>query len=626
MNSLKKRQVHILKKLYYSVSPIDVDTLCDAFDVSLRTIRYDMNQIRLYLEEHDIELYTKVGLGYSIRNRDKLKLFNLLELELSSGDLDEKNQRKEMMMFELATYSKPISLASFSEMMFLSESSISKLIQEMNTEFKAKGFEIATTASGYCLQGKETAIRLYLTDRIQEIISKHYNLLDYYEVLPHQVTLTLNKDHFRRLMVALDYVNQRYDVWLSQQTFTHLIAYLIVADIRMKLGCKQDYQPSFDMGIFSSERTYTEKLFKQWLNREQSRQEIDGLIAFLVQEGIFVHNVKSKTSSTSNALVSEIIAYLKENKYLMDYETLADDLNKHISVSMKRQKAEFVKDTNPLLNQIKQHHSEHFELAKHINEAVVKVSQYSYEMNEDELSYLAIYLYKNAVSKPNLEHPKVYVACASSRGVSKLIETRIKHVFPQIEVLGTLTINQMLHKQTYDDADFIISTIPVENTGIPVIHVTQLLNVKDIEQIQLMLSYGLTSRVIPNTSRSTLNEFIKKQFEHFKENTFVSVEKLSKVLLSVLDVLMSLEVKYHVTDQKILGILIHCVLAIPRWLEAVDVYDETVTQMLYDIEVNHELVYSQLEAVFDVIEQELNVVLNKEERLSFFDYIVERND
>ncbi|AMC93850.1 hypothetical protein AOC36_07585 [Erysipelothrix larvae] len=626
MRTIKKRHMNIIKKLYYSVTPISTEMLCSSLNVSLRTIRYDMAQVKEILAEIDVELIVKSGVGYTVLNRDKSKLSSIFAFDLSEEEIDERTFRKNTIILTLLVQRRPLSLTQLAHSVYISESSTSKCVHEINEDIKASGCVIEASNMGYMIVGLEHQLRILMTEKIMETISTHYNLLDYYDVLPKQIKQQVSPERFKVIILILDRVNHQFHVWLSQHSFMKLISAIITLEIRINLGFRDNGSQTFDHVAFKSERHYCEFLFEHLFTTCHEESEVWGFISFLVDEGIVVISEEGNTSHVSHILVDEIIEYLIHHNYPIDPLPLADDLRKHINGSIKRQRVVLAKDFNPLLNQVKQQHAEQFELAKRINENVIQKSPYAYAVSEDELSFIAIYLYKNWLKKPELNHPKVYVACASSRGVSKLLETRIKHVFPQIEVLGTLTINQMLNKKRYQDADFIISTIPVKDISIPVIHVTQLLNIKDIEQIQRLLNYGIVSRVMPNTSKQSLGEFLEKQFQASNANTYISVEKLSSVILNILDVLMSLDEKYGVNDQKILGILIHCILAIPRWIESKEVHDAFVMKALDDIETNHNVVYIQFEQVFDLIEQELGVLLNIQERMSFFDYIIERKD
>lgn len=625
MQILKKRQIQILKKLYYSIAPIKVDELCVVFSVSLRTIRYDMRQIKTFLESIDVTLINKSGNGYYIKNSEKGNLLYVFDNKYDPLEDEEKEKRMQIVLYELSVKSVPVSSVYLSKLMFLSESSVSKCIHDFNVKLEKAKVKIKSMQSGYLLAGSEERIREVLTEPLLKLISNNYNSLDYYNLLPKQIQQEITKLRYRNMITTIDNLNQKYNVWLSQHMFVNLVVYMIVMELRVQNLHLIQNNVLCDFNLLKSEKLYVEELFDKLYDfEENSTQEVAYFIRFLVKVGIFIQNNDAKANVISEKIVDSMIGYLKAKEYPMNYEVLANDLKRHISVSIKWQQTKFIREDNALLSQIKSKYQSYYQLAKQLKNEVVNELKYEYIVDENELSYFTIYLYKNSLDRDMINSFKVYIVCASSRGVSKFLETRINHLFPQICVLGTLSINNLIQKKNYDSADLIISTIPLKNVSIPVIHVTHLLNTKDIEQIQNVVNYGMSSNIIPNTNRSSIDEFVKKQIEYYGSDINISVGQLSKVMLFMLDVLLSFDIQYHVTDQKILGVFIHLVLAIPRWVNN-EVIDENVDRkLLNDIKIEYPEVYDKMNLIFEFIESEFVVELNNSEKISFFDYIIVR--
>lgn len=53
--------------------------------------------------------------------------------------------------------------------------------------------------------------------------------------------------------------------------------------------------------------------------------------------------------------------------------------------------------------------------------------------SESEISYIAIYLYKNKKEKKNKKY-RVVTVCGTGRGLARLLQTRLEKVFGNIEI------------------------------------------------------------------------------------------------------------------------------------------------------------------------------------------------
>ncbi|MBL5889451.1 HTH domain-containing protein [Heyndrickxia sporothermodurans] len=67
MISLTKRQMDILKQLLGQADYINVKQLAELYEVSERTIRYDLDFIESFLKEYDVTLIRKPGKGIYVR-------------------------------------------------------------------------------------------------------------------------------------------------------------------------------------------------------------------------------------------------------------------------------------------------------------------------------------------------------------------------------------------------------------------------------------------------------------------------------------------------------------------------------------------------------------------------------
>ena len=134
---------------------------------------------------------------------------------------------------------------------------------------------------------------------------------------------------------------------------------------------------------------------------------------------------------------------------------------------------------NPLLDEIKQYYSELFHVAEKCIVPVEK--QFGIKMPDSEIAYIAMHL-GAVLGRKNLskKHYRVVIACATGIGTSSLLAARIEEEYTNIqvtEIISSLNIKEEeLHQK---GIDFIISTVPIELSKIPVVVVNPLFFEKD---------------------------------------------------------------------------------------------------------------------------------------------------
>ena len=86
------------------------------------------------------------------------------------------------------------------------------------------------------------------------------------------------------------------------------------------------------------------------------------------------------------------------------------------------------------------------------------------------------------------DHPKnVYVICSAGLGVSVLMKAKLKeHFRSSIHVISVLPAYK-LTEEMLEEADYIISTVPLEVESPKIIHVNHMLRADDIEKIRRVM-------------------------------------------------------------------------------------------------------------------------------------------
>lgn len=140
------------------------------------------------------------------------------------------------------------------------------------------------------------------------------------------------------------------------------------------------------------------------------------------------------------------------------------------------------------MDEIEYDYPDYYQLAIRCGE--IFKEHFSVNLSKKELSYIAIYLVKHVVS--GLRQKRVIVVCATGRGLSTLLVTRIRHVFPTLNIVETMSFFQLESIKRHDNIDLVISTIPVEKSIYPVVKISNVLSNADIRTIHEYLNEDIT--------------------------------------------------------------------------------------------------------------------------------------
>lgn len=144
---------------------------------------------------------------------------------------------------------------------------------------------------------------------------------------------------------------------------------------------------------------------------------------------------------------------------------------------------------NPLKQEILR---EYYEVVLAIKQQVwIFEEAYHVKFNEDEIAYLALHIASSIERMSNEEttHIKVILLCGSGVGTSQLLKSRIKNIYPELEILDAFSIYDISESFLKSHGvDYILSTVPVEGFSVPTIEVSPFLNKDDRNKINEMIN------------------------------------------------------------------------------------------------------------------------------------------
>ena len=200
-------------------------------------------------------------------------------------------------------------------------------------------------------------------------------------------------------------------------------------------------------------------------------------------------------------------------------EVLFQELKNHLDYSLFRLNYH-IPIRNLYLNAIKERFPKIYRVAE--SSIFILENEISSHIPEEEVGFIAMYLLSALERLRTVEdsHLNAIIANDGVRAKSSLLQSRLEYEFPNLRVIRT--INSFGTSSSNDlEGDLIISTLPIEDSKLPVIEVQPFLEIDDIKSIQ---------RWIAEKNQSKRNQNLKSLDQ---QNSLVDLLKLAHITFSL---------------------------------------------------------------------------------------------
>lgn len=630
---LKARQAEILKCLITSSTPLDVDFFMGKLHKGERTVRYDIGQLREICRRHQVDICYLTKKGYYIPASQKAEcsqFFLQCEVETKEGltgsDEEERFQRIFLYLFVRNDH---VTAEKIAETYFISRSTLTRFLGKMENYYKNQFFLDAKKSLGYRLDGDELALRRLAAGMVAARFKGSYTAEDWYMLLPEELKGRIQLQDIMETGKSIRQMNARYNIWISNAAYLNLLSYCIVRYIRL-YAVKGISEGS--VGI-REEQTYAQELLRELPARKagKTEQELFWLTEILTDNGIFTEGCMIE-ETVLDRILTRITAFIEgQGKEKFNLSQLYQDLYGHLknvlSLSLSGRQEE---ENSYILEEVREHYNVYYRLAKEC--AVMIEEETGLAASMTEICYLAVYLYKNS-DHAEEERKNVLVVCATGKGLSHLLTLRIKNVFPALEVVGQISPYQLSRASDLKNVDFVISTVPLENTVVPVVKISRILSEEDIRRIKDFLQYGKLIDEIPLNQKNEASfaarkdPFLlsEKNIPARGESLIQAATILSKLIMTLLEYTSKFPAEFQVGRDAMLGMIIHMSMAVPRWFEGGGRTEEgeEFEQEYYRIKKCYPDVFALMDKFFGLVEETLRVRISNPERVAFFLYIIE---
>ncbi len=502
---MKDRTIQLFNRFIWSDYPLTLGELSEDFQLSNRTIRNEIKEINVFLNERKLpEIKT-------IRNRGMLLKLEQKERKLLEGYLDEKDEfdylNREKRIFDLilafSLSEQPVFLYQKESEYQISKSTMDEDMRRVRTILLEYGLEVLSIPKqGIILKGSERTIRTMIYDVINQTIdslrflegnevglstSEKYlfryipkHILKKIDQVYHQ-TISAREDLYRNQLVMFT------AIWLSRYLRQELIMN----------SSWEEVEPAQN-----KLQTFINQLCRILAVRPPS-SEINYIIFMLetFNTGSISNSVEWVQAQLLSIQLIQFVEQTTKIPFSKKEESLHEGLYRHMAGLISRVKSE-IHILNPLKETVKRYYGNIYFAIEKFAPTIEVITKN--ELSKDEMAFLTIH-FSTSVSAINQELTYTYkavVICNHGTATGRLLAEHLKELF-NIDVLAVLSTGEMeLIKKL--DVDLIFSTLSLTYPEKPILVVDPIIKVESRKNIQEFLERNKQfKRLINNANDST---------------------------------------------------------------------------------------------------------------------------
>ncbi|MDP2815033.1 MAG: PRD domain-containing protein [Erysipelotrichaceae bacterium] len=529
LNVFSPRLIKLLILLVEHSDYVPVAALAEKLGTSKRTLFREIQGCNRMLQPFGMQLETKSGVGIRLLGEpaDKSRLLKTLMDHQSTLGFYDKEQRRMMLTAELLKNKSIVKLLNFAQLFDVSEATISNDMDLLDEWFNRYRLKLTRRPGlGVYLEGNEDDVRKAMTDfvhlqleenKLMDLIYMHRDKFDFEDYFsssePNGIMSLLNRKILIRVIEVLKENKEGYLQRMAESSFIGLVIHLTIAIERMINHEIIDIDSHLFEELKDDEDYDKAKVLAEYMEDEFEIEFPDAEIAYILMhlKGAKLRYLDSSLDDDLQVLVKDYdIKRMVEmiiRRYeqitgisLIDDEVLETGMITHLRPALTRMYYQ-LEIRNPLLEQIKDQYAEVYKNSKKACDVIeVELKQ---KVPDDEIGYLAMH-FGAAIERLNQRMQvnrtiRIGVVCASGIGISSLLSSRIRSLFPEIHEVKPLAMEDV-KAGIEREVDLLVTTLVLKQQLLPSVYVHPLLANDDIEKIRSAIAQ----------SKLVKNELFKK--------------------------------------------------------------------------------------------------------------------
>lgn len=537
---LNKRGIDIIEYLLENNLQGVLKDLAEKFEISERSIRYDLENINYYLNKAGLSEIEKSSKGVYSLLEEKEVLNKFLEKMKARFYIYTSEERKEYMKAKFLFFQEN-KLLDFCEELDVSLSTVKSDMKEVKLYLMDNGLNLVFVSKlGIVLEGNEEKIRKVQLKFLNKYLEIKNGTLDIKEeknevkALKDEVLTLLESVQMKSIKIFIKRIEKKLHSIISDEAYAILQIYIVLMITRIKEGKilesrennKKFLSETDEYKILEAEILTLEEEYKIDL----TEAEILCLTEFFL--GSHSYNFSSsffdnwiELELSVNSMVSNLSVMLEID--LTRDQMLVDGLLNHLKPAYYRIRNEIVLE-NKIAKEVEEVYSDLYSKVKKICENQLE-SYIGKKIPEEEIAFLTIH-FKSAIDRKLNAQRKtknILLVCGLGYGSSKLLAQKISERY-DVNIVDTIPHHKFLELETLKNIDLLVTTLDISSDFIhtfPVVKVHPILTKEDRE---LLEKYGLNE----NRKKISLKELLKVVEEETevknRENLIKKLKQLMK--------------------------------------------------------------------------------------------------
>lgn len=540
---VSQRALQILNILKNSLDqPITAKKIAAILEISERSVRTYIKEVNEFCKTNNIELINKQGMGLHMKptHSQQKRLDEYLSNVPPYFSAESRLWYIIRLLLNNWTY---YTIALFADDLYVSPNTISNDLKAAEKWFNNFDIKVIKKSGiGVWLEGDEFDIRRAIvsanrgaykyksTDKAHDIPDYRLNQQSANRLLYIYKMKDL-KSFSSRVIKAEKIIGYE----LTEIGFETLLEYLIVQQMRIRLGCflnEDSTRKNFNCGdkIQLAAKSISHEL-KEETNEIIPDSELEFICLLFVCSDYQYNSEQCEfiyTNASANIidLANQILEYVSEllGISLTNSITLEQNIVAFLNSSIPR--VNFgIELENLLLHEVKKAYPVEFSAcyaaAKFYRKFCVN------NPSENEISYLAMLIGTYVASYG--KKVTAVVVCASGEGTAHFVMQRITREISEIEIVKTLPFSSLDEIEKYNP-DLIISTVTAFKHEKPVVYVKPLLNMDDISNIRKACD-SLDEAKHSSSNKLTIKNLLNKNIMWIKHG-FINKDELIQSVAS----------------------------------------------------------------------------------------------
>ncbi len=498
---MNKRTITMIHDLARTKEQQELKVLAKKYDVSERTIRNDIKEINALLKENGlIPIEMKRG-GSFFLPEDFSEILQYVTADDYYSYKLSKEERKMIAAAMLINSAGYITLATIADSLYVSRATIIADLDDIKTFIRNERLLVTSHPNkGLLVEGKESDKRWFLfrlsafklQDKGNE--SGYFTAASMDPAAENRSMISVmagDATVIQKIMNEQEYAHQLY---LSDNSFLKVLKYLRIMIARNLQGEYIEVQdtPSNSKYLFAQDIL---RYISQYCGIQTTADEIQYLSVlldecrYIKKQNFDLMDIKVQMLTRRFIhSVSEDIGIRMENDY-----DFFENLSNHIQSMFASDASQF--PSNPIVREIAEDHPEVAEsVAAHLD---IFQNFNGREITEIERNYIIVHVCAALERKKNSEYSfHVVVACHAGIGTSQLLMQKLKRNF-NFRIVDIISAHEAGNVSP-DQADFIISTVPLNNTMVDHVVVSPLLTDEDYLRVGSKIDVLRNSRNLPS--------------------------------------------------------------------------------------------------------------------------------